>query len=119
MRFVTGSGIFSRNAVTRLSASTGTQPNARASSTSVRYSVTAACVLCVQGKLRADVVARKHVAVEHEHRRIGVPAKARTDVADPAAGAHRLGLCHVLQIKSEGRTVTEMLFERLRAIRRR
>ena len=73
--------------------------------------------LGVQLELRAEVVAGKHVAVQHDHRVVRAAAQARGRVADAAAGAERYLLLDVLKLQPERGPVAEPLGEHRRAIR--
>ena len=110
---MTGSGDFSRNACTRPSASVGTDPNARGSSTLVRCRVTSAPpARCVSTSLAGRP--GQHVAVEDQH---VVGADPVEHVADPAAGAQRRVFGDVLQLQPELGAGAEVVREHLRPVR--
>ena len=103
---VTGFGVFSRKAVTRPSGSVGTQPNALGSATLVRVSVTSAPVRVMRGEqVRAG---RRRDRMSPLKISAVSPRSAGGDVADPAAGAERLGLDDVVEFDAEPRAVAEV-----------
>ena len=67
----------------------------------------------VVGDQRPQVDAGQHVAVEDQHRVVGLAAQPVGDVADAAAGAERLDLGDVLEVEAERRSVAEVLLEDL------
>ena len=92
---VTGSAIFSRNAVTLPCSSVGTQPYARASGTSTRCSVTSDSGTPMLLDLSAQVVSGKHITVQDDDRRIILAVQSLRSVSDRTTGAERFGLLNV------------------------
>ncbi len=113
MRLVTGLGIFSRNAVTRPSSSSGTQPNGARVLHLGEIERDVRVVLGMQVELRPDVVARQHVTVEDQDWLVWAAPQLVGDVADRATSAERNVLSDVLDLKPQPRAIAEPLREDL------
>jgi len=75
------------------------------------------CVgLAVQVQLGPQIVAGQDIAVQHHDRVIRPAAQPGSRVPDPAAGAQRLLLVHVVDLESEPGSVAEAFGEHRRPV---